>query len=182
MADLVRTHHHRGKDLREKADTPACVHVRHTTIEGYTTLIIKVTDVVVIALFVMASLQELVLERMWIGFGQERTLWWIPFHELVSQIGSQKCQGVHICHAFAGCDLVSAFRGKGGGGGSQRCTPLDRLLRSVFYLHHTRGSWWSRIDRSGEATNVYILLSCTCFFASRDHTMSSIQQRGCSRL
>ena len=114
MADLVRTHHHRGKNLREKADTPVCVHVKHTTIEGYTTLIIKVTDVVVIAFFVMASLQELVLERMWIGFGQGMTLWWIPFHELVSQIGSQKCQGVHIWHAFAGCDLVSAFRGKGG--------------------------------------------------------------------
>ena len=40
-------------------------------------------------------------------------------------------------------------------GGSQRGTPLDRLLRSVFYLYQTRGSWWSCIDRSGEATNVY---------------------------
>ena len=40
-------------------------------------------------------------------------------------------------------------------GGSQRGTPLNRLLRSVFYLYQTRGSWWSCIDRSGEATNVY---------------------------
>ena len=39
-------------------------------------------------------------------------------------------------------------------GESQPGTPLDRLLRSVFYLHQTRGSWLSCIDRSGEATNV----------------------------
>ena len=107
---------------------------------------------VVIAVSFMVSLQELGLERMWIGFGQGRTLWWIPFRELVFQIGSQKCQRVHIFHAFTGCDVVSAFRGRGG---SQRGTTLDHLLRSVFYLHQTRGSWWSCIDRSGEATNVY---------------------------
>ena len=64
MADVVRTHHHRGKDTHEEADTPVCVHVKHATIECYTTLIIEATDVVVIAFSVMASLQELVLERM----------------------------------------------------------------------------------------------------------------------
>ena len=83
MADLVRTHHQRDKDPSEEADMPVCVHVKHATIEGYTTLIIEATDVVVIAVSVMAFLQELGLERMLIGFGQGRTLWWIPFHELV---------------------------------------------------------------------------------------------------
>ena len=60
MADLVRTHHQRGKDPHAEADTPICVHAKHATIEGYKALIIEATDVVVIAVSVMASLQELV--------------------------------------------------------------------------------------------------------------------------
>ena len=121
---------------------------------------------VVIAFSVIASLQELDLERMWIGFGQGRTLCWIPFHELVSQIGSQKYQGVHIFHAFTGCDVVSVFRGHG--------TPLDRLLRSVFYLHQTRGSWWSCIDKSGEATNVYRPTAKLDMFARKQRSYDAI--------
>ena len=132
MADLVRTHHHRGKDPSKEANTPVCVHVKHAIKKGYTTLIIEATDVVVIAVSVMAFLQELGLRKMLIGFGQGRTLWWIRFHELLFQIGSQKCQGVHIFHAFTACDVVSTFRGTGGGGGIQRGTHLNRLLRSVF--------------------------------------------------
>ena len=60
MADLVRTHHQRGKHSHEEADTPICVHAKHVTIEGYKALIIEATDVVVIAVSVMTSLQELV--------------------------------------------------------------------------------------------------------------------------
>ena len=129
MADLVSTHHQwEGKRPTWRGRYAVWVHVKHVTIEGYKTLIIEATGVVVIAVSVMASLQELGLERMWIGFGQGRTLWWIPFHELVSQIGSQKCQGGHIFHAFTGCDVISAFRSRWGksawhtlGSSAQKC-------------------------------------------------------------
>ena len=62
---------------------------------------------------VMPSLQELGLERMWIAFGQGTSSRWIPVHEIVSQIGPEKTRGMPFFHAFIGCDVVSAFRGKG---------------------------------------------------------------------
>ena len=35
---------------------------------------------------------------------------WIPANELYHSIGPGKGRGITFCHAFAGCDLVSAFR------------------------------------------------------------------------
>ncbi len=83
--------------------------------EGNKTLMIKAndTDVIVIAISTLPSLQELGLEKMWIAFGQEIHLRWIPIHYIVSTIGPQKASGILFFHAFSGCDVVSAFRGKG---------------------------------------------------------------------
>ena len=78
----------------------------------------------VIAVSAMASLQEL-------GFGQEMTLRWIPVHEVISLIGPQKCQGAHIFHALTGCDVVSAFRGRGE---SHRGTFGTSVQKTVCYL------------------------------------------------
>lgn len=71
------------------------------------------TDILVIAVSVLPSLQELGLENMWIAFGQGVNIRWIPVHELVSAIGPEKASGIPYFHAFTGCDVVSAFRGKG---------------------------------------------------------------------
>ena len=38
---------------------------------------------------------------------------WIPAHELYRSIGPAKGRGITLFHAFTGCDVVSAFRGKG---------------------------------------------------------------------
>ena len=38
---------------------------------------------------------------------------WIPAHELYRSIGPEKGRGITLFHAFTGCDVVSAFRGKG---------------------------------------------------------------------
>ena len=66
----------------------------------------------VIAISVLPSLQELGLEKMWIAFGQGAKMRWIPVHEVVSAIGLEKAGGIPYFHAFTGCDVVSAFRGK----------------------------------------------------------------------
>ena len=60
----------------------------------------------------MPSLQELGLEKLWIEFGQGASAQWIPVHEMVSSIGPEKVGGILFFHAFAGCDVVSGFRGK----------------------------------------------------------------------
>ena len=71
------------------------------------------TDVVVIAVSTMPSLQELGLGKLRIAFGQGVSARWTPVHDVVSSIGPEKVGGILFFHAFTGCDVVSGFRGKG---------------------------------------------------------------------
>ena len=70
------------------------------------------TDVVVIAVSVLEALQELGLQQLWVAFGQRQNLKWIPVHDLCCTL-AEKSKGMLFFHAFTGCDVVSAFRGKG---------------------------------------------------------------------
>ena len=99
----------------EEADTRIFVHARHAILCGRKSLIIKAndTDILVIAVSVLTALQSIGLQNMWLAFGQGANARWIPVHEIVSAIGSQKASGILYFHAFTGCDTVSAFRGKG---------------------------------------------------------------------
>ena len=65
-----------------------------------------------IALSVMVSLQDEGLEKMWIYFGQGKNTRWVPIHDLLCAVGPNKARGLPFFHAFTGCDVVSAFRGK----------------------------------------------------------------------
>jgi len=58
------------------------------------------TDVIVIAISVMKSLNEPGLEKMWIAFGQGGKFGLIPVHELVNTIGPDKASGLPFFHAF----------------------------------------------------------------------------------
>ena len=99
----------------EEADTRIFVHVKHAVVEGITSVMIKAndTDVLVIAVSVFSSLRRLGLKKLWIEFGQGKNQRWIPVHEINSSLGSEKALGLPFFHAFTGCDVVSAFRGKG---------------------------------------------------------------------
>ena len=98
----------------EEADSRIFVHARDVTTDGSKSIIIKAndTDVLVIAISVLPSLQELGLEKMTIVFGEGAKIRWIPVHEVVSAIGLEKIRGTPYFHAFTGCDVVSALRGK----------------------------------------------------------------------
>lgn len=99
----------------EEADTRIFVHATDATLEGSKSLVIKAndTDVVVIAVSTLPSLQRLGLQNMWIAFGQGASARWIPVHEVVTAIGPEKTSGLLFFHAFTGCDVVSSFHGKG---------------------------------------------------------------------
>lgn len=71
------------------------------------------TDIVVIAMSVMLSLMEIGLECLWIAHGLGKNTRWIPVHQLVENVGTSRSNGMPFFHAFTGCDVVSAFRGKG---------------------------------------------------------------------
>jgi len=99
----------------EEADTRIFVHARNAILGGSKSLIITAndTDVVIIAVSVLPSLQQLGLQSMWIAFGQAASARWIPVHEIVSAVGPQKASGILYFYAFTACDVVSAFHGKG---------------------------------------------------------------------
>ena len=99
----------------EEADTQIFLHAKNATVDGSKTLIIKAndTDILVIAVSVLPTLQQLGLEKMWIAFGQGANLRWIPVHDIAEAIGPERASGILFFHAFTGCDVVSAFRGKG---------------------------------------------------------------------
>ncbi|KAJ8381282.1 hypothetical protein SKAU_G00020600 [Synaphobranchus kaupii] len=99
----------------EEADTWIFVHARQAVEEGCKSILIKAndTDVLVIAVSVLPTLQELGVQQLWIAFGQGRNLRWIPIHELLLSVGLQKSKGILFFHAFTGCNVVSAFRGRG---------------------------------------------------------------------
>ena len=67
-----------------KADTQIFVHARHPAHEGCKSLLVKAsdTDILVIEIIVMPTLQAIGLHQMWIAFGQGRNMRWIPVHEL----------------------------------------------------------------------------------------------------
>ena len=99
----------------EEADSHIFVHTKHAVMEGNQTLMIKTNDidVVVVAVSILPSLQELGLQNLWIAFGQGKHLKWIPIHDIVSVISPEKTSVILYFHAFTGCDVVSVFCGKG---------------------------------------------------------------------
>ena len=99
----------------EEADMRIFVHARDAVTEGHKDLMIKAndTDILVIAISTLPSLQELGLEKLWIAFGKETHLRWIPTNDIVSTIDPEKTSGILFLHAISGCDVVSAFHGKG---------------------------------------------------------------------
>ena len=99
----------------EEADTRIFLHIKDAVKGGFKTVMIKAndTDVLVIAVATFSQLQELGLQEMWLAFGQGRNLKWISVHELTSTLAPERSRGILFFHALTGCDIVSAFRGKG---------------------------------------------------------------------
>ena len=82
---------------------------------GSKTIMIKASDtyVLVIAVSVLPILLDLGVENLWVAFGQGQKKW-NPIHDISSSIDLGKSIWLLFCHAFTGCDAVSAFHGKGG--------------------------------------------------------------------
>ncbi|CAM1320017.1 Uncharacterised protein at_DN1212 [Pycnogonum litorale] len=71
---------------------------------------------------------------MWIAFGQGAKMRWIPVHEVVPAIGLEKARGIPYFHAFTGCDVVSAFRGKAKKSAWQTCNVFDDVSETFTNL------------------------------------------------
>ena len=117
----------------EEADTRIFVHARHAAQEGSKSVLVKAsdTDILVIAISTMPTLQAIGLQQLWVAFVQGRNMRWIPVHELYRSVGPEKGRGIILVHAFTSCDVVSAFRGKGKKSAWQ--TPGTCVLRLLVF-------------------------------------------------
>lgn len=99
----------------EEADSRIFTHAVHAAKQRTKSVLIKAcdTDILVIAVGVFASLRDVGLQMLWIEFGHGQSTRWFPIHDLAMNLGQEKCSGMLFFHAFTGCDVVSAFRGKG---------------------------------------------------------------------
>ena len=81
-----------------------CVHARHTPQEGSKYMLVKAsdTDILVIAISAMPTLQAIGLQQLWIAFGQGRNMRWIHVHEQYRSVGHEKGRGITLFHAFTG--------------------------------------------------------------------------------
>ena len=112
------------------------MHARDAAIEGSKSLVIKAndTDIVVIAVSVLPQLQEIGVETMWTAFGHGVGMKWISKHEPINAIGPARASGILYCHAFTGCDVVYAFRGKGKKSACQTWDVFDEVRETFSNL------------------------------------------------
>ena len=101
----------------EEADTRIFVYARQATAEGRRALLMKAndTDVLIIAVIILPELQELVLVKLWVAFGQEQRLKWILVHDLYTYNGSRKDYGAALlpCFQQLRCGVGLPWDGKG---------------------------------------------------------------------
>ena len=99
----------------EEADTRIFTHALDAAKQKAKSVLIKAndTDILVVAVSNFAILQDAGLEMLWIEFGHGHSIRWLPIHDMVLNLGPEKSKSMMFFHAFTGCDVVSAFRGKG---------------------------------------------------------------------
>ncbi len=67
-------------------------------------------DVLVLA---VTAAQRLNINELWVAFGVGKSFHNLAAHEMAKALGPDKCTALPMFHAFAGCDNVSCFGGRG---------------------------------------------------------------------
>ena len=93
------------------------------------------TGVVVIAVAVSSILQNC---EVWIAFGHENKLRYIPCHRIANKLGTDAFSGLLFFHAMSGCDTVSAFRGVGKKTPRAIWCSMSNLDHIFAWLSHAR--------------------------------------------
>ena len=52
-------------------------------------------------------------DELWLAFRMGAKFWYIPIYEVATNMNSRICATLPMFHAFIGCDMVSAFCGRG---------------------------------------------------------------------
>lgn len=84
------------------------VHDKHA---GCKKVILSSNDNEVVVLGI-AAFERLGVDKLWIGLGRNKDFRWFQVHDIPKRLGA-RVAALHFFHAVSGCDIVTAFRGKG---------------------------------------------------------------------
>ena len=108
LSSSVDVMSHISPCTHEEADTRLILHASDCARQGVDKIMLRTvdTDVVVLAL---STFSRLAISVMWIAFGVGKQFRYIAIHDIVSALGDEKSQVLHVFHALTGCDQTSAF-------------------------------------------------------------------------
>ena len=112
LSSSVDVMSHISPCTHEEADTRLILHASDCARQGVDKIMLRTvdTDVVVLAI---STFSRLAISEMWIAFGVGKQFRYIAIHDIVSALGDEKSQVLHVFHAPTGCDQTSAFLGRG---------------------------------------------------------------------
>ena len=96
----------------EEADTHIILYLEDAVREKHNRILIRTVDTDVVVLAVTAA-QRINPSELWIAFGTGKNFRYLSIHEMARALGPEKCIALPVFHAFAGCDTVSSFAGRG---------------------------------------------------------------------
>lgn len=96
----------------KEADTRLFLHAADAAQKGYRKLSLHTVDTNVVVLAI-AMFHRIDPEELWMAFGTASNFRYIPIHEIVMDMDPRTCIALPVFQAFTGCDIVSAFGGRG---------------------------------------------------------------------
>ena len=88
------------------------LHAAHASLQGHSKILIRTVDSDVVALAI-AFFRKLQLDELWVAYGSGNNYRVIPTHEIAISLGVRKSIVLPAFHAITGCDVTSAFAGRG---------------------------------------------------------------------
>jgi hypothetical protein len=81
---------------------------------GHSKILMQTVDTDVVFLSV-ATARKLMpeLSELWVAFGTANTFSYLSAHDICQALGPTNSLQLPLCHAFTGCDTVSAFADEG---------------------------------------------------------------------
>ena len=100
----------------EEADMRIMVHIRHALEHGAETVLVRTVDTDVMVIHVGLFFDLITIQPssdFWIAFSMGKNYRLYHINSICESLGEPRSRALPVFHAFSGCDMTSAFNGKG---------------------------------------------------------------------
>ena len=163
----------------EEADTRIMVHIQHALEQGAETVLVRTvdTDVVVILVGLFFDLVTIqLLCDFWTAFGMGKNYRLYHNNSICESLGEPRSRALPVFHAFSGCDMTSAFNGKG----RNQYGKLGRLMMMLRNIRlpgqasiYAAGHWLWQLSEAGEVDS-HTVWQMECFVLRQRNTQATL--------